>query len=252
MISFQVTPEKHSYMATLPDNFVYVRDINPTILETIRYGTYENFVGRPIRGYGPEAGAILTYPAAQALSRVQEEILVNNFSLVIYDAYRPQKAVNNFITWSQELADQKMQKYYYPRTEKKEFFSLGYLSKQSGHSRGSTVDLTLIPASQTLRKVEDIVSQERTLQDGFKIMYLDDGTLDMGSSFDLFDEASHHDSTLFEAQYLDRRNYLRAVMEKHGFMAYTKEWWHYTLKDEPFPSTYFDFDVGEPRSSLFI
>ncbi|MCC8372318.1 MAG: M15 family metallopeptidase [Rickettsia endosymbiont of Pseudomimeciton antennatum] len=182
---------------------------------------------------------ILTKPAAEALSAVQKELLANGYSLVIYDAYRPQRAVNYFIKWSQDLNDQTTKADYYPYANKEDLFKLGDIAKKSGHTRGSTVDLTIIKSSNVLH---DITITKRKLTDGRSISFLDDGTVDMGSSFDLFDKASYHDSKLISPEHLEKRNYLRAIMKKHGFNEYNKEWWHYTLNNEPFPNTYFDFE----------
>ena len=134
--------------------------------------------------------------------------------------------------------------YYFPRVDKAKVFELGYVSKRSGHSRGSTVDLTLIEYGKALHKVQAL---KRTLLDGSKIQFLDDGTVDMGSSFDLFDPASHFENNLIEETFKKRRAYLKAVMEKHGFKNYANEWWHFTLKNEPYPAdqdnSYFNFTI---------
>ena len=166
--------------------------------------------------------------------------------MVIYDAYRPQDAVNHFMRWSEDPSDQTKKEEYYPRVDKAKVFELGYVAKKSGHSRGSTVDLTLIKNDAQLHPIE---KKERTLLDGFKIFLLDDGTVDMGSSFDLFDKASHYEGNddLIEPQYKQRRTYLKEKMEAHEFNNYSEEWWHYTHKNEPYirseESSYFNFPV---------
>jgi zinc D-Ala-D-Ala dipeptidase len=148
--------------------------------------------------------------------------------------------------WSRDISDQAKKSQYYPRVAKADVFKLGYVSKRSGHSRGSTVDVTLIKKSDSLHPIRE---KTRTLLDGFIITFLDDGTVDMGSSFDLFDAASNYENNLIEKQFKELRTYLKVVMEKHGFKTCThaSEWWHFTLKDEPYPSTedssYFDFVV---------
>ncbi len=223
----------------LPQDFVYVKDINPSIIESLRYYSKENFIGIQIDGYKANR-VILTKQAAEALSNVQQELLKQGYSLVVYDAYRPQRAVDMFITWSQDLNDQVEKSKYYPRVDKSEVFQLGYVTKKSGHTRGSTVDLTIIKLNSVPHEVQ---IEKRYLTDGSQILFLNDGTIDMGSSFDLFDEASHHDTALVKPEFLKMRDYLREIMKKNGFYEYKKEWWHYTLKDEPFPNTYFDFDV---------
>lgn len=230
-------------MSNLLENFVYVRDVDPTIIENMRYTTEYNFVGAPIDGYlAPKA--ILTREAALALSKVQKELLSEGFSLVIYDAYRPQHAVNHFIRWSEDVQDNKTKKEYYPRLEKKDIFAQCYVASKSSHTRGSTVDVTIISTQSTLCAAEDIVAEERVLKDGLRVWFLDDGTVDMGTSFDLFDAASHPGSNIVEQKYLDNRNYLQSKMEKHGFAVHDHEWWHFTLQNEPFSDTYFDFAIS--------
>ena len=223
--------------------FVYLHEIDPTILVSLRYYTDENFVGRPVDGY-KEPVVIMTKQAAQALRKVQKHLKKDGYSLVVYDAYRPQQAVNHFMRWSEDAKDKLKEHHYYPRVEKGKVFDLGYVAKRSGHSRGSTVDLTIIKDGELLHEVQE---QERQLCDGCTITFLNDGTVDMGSSFDLFDEASHTHNNLIEEKCQERRNYLKAIMEQYGFKNYSCEWWHFTLKDEPFAAdkddSYFDFPV---------
>ena len=186
----------------------------------------------------------MTNQAAQALKKVQEAVSKDGYELVVYDAYRPQRAVNHFMRWSEDVADQEKKSQYYPRVNKADVFELGYVAKRSGHSRGSTVDLTLIKQG---RKVQPIVEKSHALVDGYTIKILDDGTIDMGSSFDLFDIASHFKNDLIAQEHKALRAYLKAVMEEHGFKDYAEEWWHFTLKNEPYPASldtsYFDFVI---------
>jgi zinc D-Ala-D-Ala dipeptidase len=223
--------------------FVYLHEIDPTILVSLRYKSNENFLGKPVEGY-KAAVVIMTKQAAQALKKVQKEVKKDGYSLVVYDAYRPQQAVDSFVKWSQDLQDQSKKSYYYPRVDKNKVFDLGYIAKKSGHSRGSTVDLTLIKNGKNLSSIQ---VKKRTLLDGYTIELLDDGTVDMGSSFDLFDTASHSENDLIDKKYKKRRNYLKTVMEKQGFKNYPKEWWHFNLQNEPFTgdqaSSYFNFCV---------
>ncbi len=228
-----------SLATELPKDFIYLKDIDPTIIENLRYFSNENFIGRKIDGYKANR-VILTYKAAIALVKVQQELLKEGYSLVIYDAYRPQRAVNVFMKWSKDSDDQIAKEKYYPDINKADVFKLGYVAEKSGHSRGSTIDLSIIKIGDSLKP---ITLQKRQLKNGSIIPFLDDGTVDMCSSFDLFGEASHHDNNLIETECLDRRNHLRGIMKKNGFNDYQEEWWHYTLKDEPFPDTYFDFVV---------
>lgn len=223
-ISYPLTQE------TRAKGFVYLHEIDPTILVSLRYATDENFVGKPVDGY-KSSKVIMTKQAAEALKKVQASVKKDGYSLVVYDAYRPQEAVDHFMRWSAAIDDQIKESQYYPRVNKKDVFDLGYVAKRSGHSRGSTVDLTLIKLGDSLHKIEE---HDRVLLDGFTIKYLDDGTLDMGSSFDLFDVASHYENKVIGEPYTTRRTYLKNIMEKHGFKNYSEEWWHFTLKNEPY------------------
>lgn len=223
--------------------FVYMHEVDPTILISPRYASRENFVGVPIEGY-KKCEVVITRQAAEALQRVQADVFRDGYSLVIYDAYRPQRAVENFVRWSSDMNNQAQKYQYYPRVNKSDVFELGYIAKRSSHSRGSTVDLTLIKREN---KLHDVRESSRVLLDGFAIKFLDDGTVDMGSSFDLFDVASHYQNELIPAEYMEMRIYLKEVMEKHGFENYAKEWWHFTLKNEPYPASqddsYFNFVI---------
>lgn len=201
----------------LPQGFVYVQDLVPTIKLDMRYATSHNFVGRPIAGY-IRPKAILTGPAAAALAKVQAELQPFGLGLKIFDAYRPQRAVDDFYRWSHDTADTKMKREFYPHLSKGKLFQEKYILTKSGHSRGSTVDLTII-----------------SLKDGRE--------LDMGSGFDLFGSESWPDYPGLPASQRAHRLLLRALMEKHGFAPYFSEWWHFTLKNEPYPETYFDFPV---------
>ncbi len=210
------------YMSTcmsLPDNFVYLEDIDPSIIQDIKYFTHDNFIGRPIAGY-KTARCILTRPAALALAKVQKELQEKSLGLKVFDCYRPQTAVNDFIEWSKDASDQKMKAAYYPRVNKADFFTLGYVGKKSGHTRGSTVDLTIV-------RLEPHQSAKE---------------LAMGTQFDFMDEHSHFLSDHIPAHARENRLLLRNVMQT-DFKPYDIEWWHFTLKNEPFPDTYFDFSV---------
>lgn len=213
----QETPPPFVKAYNLPDGFVYVDDHIPGVRLDIRYFGENNFVGAPVDGYkGPFA--ILTKEAADALAKVQEEVRSLGYTLLIYDAYRPQKAVDHFKRWSQDPSDTKTKADHYPDLEKSRLFKMGYIASRSGHSRGSTVDLTLADAATG-------------------------EPLDMGGPFDFFGEVSHQDTPLITEEQAANRRILKDAMERHGFEAYAKEWWHYTLADEPYPETYFDFDV---------
>lgn len=224
---------------TLPIGFVYIEHIDPTIIQNIMYYNERNFIGTRIDGY-KAARAILTIEAANALKKVQHELKSDGYSLVIYDAYRPKKAVQHFVNWGQDVNDQKMKEGYYPYINKADIFD-GYVSRKSGHSRGSTVDLTIIEIGKEISNPPRML--KRFLKDTRYIPYFDDNTVDMYSSVDLMDKASWHDSDLINEKSLQNRNYLRSIMMKYNFEPYRLEWWHYTLQNEPFKDEYFDFDV---------
>jgi len=201
----------------LPDGFVQALKIIPDLNVELRYFTTHNFVGDTIDGYNANV-LIVTKPTAEALKKVQDELENQNLCLKVYDGYRPQRAVNHFIAWARNLKDTLNKKEFYPFVEKKNLFRDGYIASKSGHSRGSTVDLTIIDGS--------------TLE-----------PLDMGSPYDFFGEPSwveYQDITDAQKQ---NRQLLQKVMIKHGFRNYPQEWWHFTLAGEPFPDTYFDFEV---------
>ncbi|MCR5322297.1 MAG: M15 family metallopeptidase [Lachnospiraceae bacterium] len=199
-------------------DFVLLTDVVPDAILEIRYYSTYNFVGDRIDGY-EEPLAFLTKEAATALKKVSDELNKMGYRLKIFDAYRPQKAVTHFMNWALDLTDTRMKKYFYPELEKDVLFPQGYIAEHSGHSRGSTVDLTLFDMT-TEREV------------------------DMGGTFDYFGELSHPDyKGITEEQYANRM-LLREVMTKYGFKPLVEEWWHFTLEDEPYPDTYFTFPVN--------
>ncbi len=200
-----------------PEGFVYIKDVIPSITIEPRYLGTNNFIGSPIDGYESD-NYILTIEAAEALKDVQADLKTDGLGLKVYDAYRPQKAVDHFVRWAKDLEDTKMKDQYYPDVDKSKLFEKGYIAAKSGHSRGSTVDLTLIQLG-------------------------DNSELDMGTLYDLFGPESHPDYKELEPKQWFNRKYLQDVMEKHGFKHLPEEWWHFTLKDEPYPNTYFDFDI---------
>jgi len=199
-----------------PANFVYLRDVIPDIVEDVRYYSSDNFVGEPIPGY-EAAKLILTMDAALALQQVQKYLQIIDLRLKVFDAYRPKKAVNFFKEWAQNAQDIRQQAVYYPNLDKSQIFAGGYLVEFSSHSRGSTVDLTII--------------------DGAGI------ELDMGTCFDFFDRKSWTASAEVTAQQRANRMLLRTVMQLHGFVPMDEEWWHFTLRNEPYPDKWFDFPV---------
>lgn len=201
-------------------DFTLLADAVPDAILEIRYYSTYNFVGDRIDGY-EQPTALLTKEAAAALKEVSDDVVSKGYRLKIYDAYRPQKAVNHFIDWAKNLEDTRMKEYFYPDLDKSVLFSQGYIAERSGHSRGSTVDLTLFD-----------------MKTGKEV--------DMGGTFDFFGVQSHPDYTdgITKKQY-NNRMLLRDAMLAHGFKPLEEEWWHFTLKDEPFPDTYFTFPVSE-------
>ena len=193
-----------------------------------------------MNGYDSNKRVILTKEAALALKKAQEIFYKDGFSIVVYDAYRPQMAVDDFVNWAKDQNDKKMKAIFYPRVDKNKLFELGYISQKSSHTRGSTVDLSIIEINKKLHLTKEI---SRKLKDGYKIVNSDDGTLDMGSSFDLFDKASHYKNDLISAEHKLHRSYLKSVMENCGFNSYPEEWWHFTLVKEPFPNKYYNFPI---------
>lgn len=223
----------------LPEGFVFLKNVDPFIIENQRYFTKHNFVGKPISSYlSPHI--ICTKEAAENLKNANIEFKKLGYQLVVYDGYRPQRAVNEFMDWAKDQTQTKNKKYYYPNLSKSAIFPKGYVSEKSAHSRGSTFDLTLIKLG---KKIKPIIYSYRKLKSSEEIHFLDDGTVDMGSSWDLFHEVSAHQSKLIDSFHGSMRDKLKEVMEKNHFKAYEKEWWHYTLEKEPFPDTYFDFII---------
>ena len=201
-----------------PSGFVLLADYVPNIVQEIRYHSTYNFIGERIDGY-EDPCALLTKEAARALKEVSNEMIVQGYRLKVFDAYRPACAVKHFILWGIEDQDIRMKPYFYPELEKQELFAKGYIARQSSHSRGSTVDLTLLD-----------------MKTGKEV--------DMGSPFDLFSEISHPDCRdVTEEQYANRM-ILQKVMVRNGFIPLSCEWWHFTLKNEPYPDTYFGFPVS--------
>lgn len=199
-------------------DFVLLSEAVPDAILEIRYYSTYNFVGDRINGY-EEPCALLTKEAATALRKASDEVVSKGYRLKIYDAYRPQKAVTHFMNWAKDVSDTRMKKYFYPELDKSVLFDQGYIAEKSGHSRGSTVDLTLF----------DMNTEKE---------------LDMGGTFDYFGELSHPDYKQITAEQYENRMILRDAMLANGFKPLDEEWWHFTLKDEPFPDTYFTFPVS--------
>jgi len=201
----------------VPDNFIYLAEVIPYVEFDLRYYSDNNFIGQPIPGYHGNA-LIVSLQSAIALKKVQQDLAYSNFALKFFDAYRPQQAVDYFVRWANDPDDIRMKAQYYPNVDKDELIPKGFIAAKSSHSRGSTVDVTII-----------------SLENGQE--------LDMGTPFDLFDQKSWPSDTTVSVQQRANRQLLRSVMSKHGFAGLEEEWWHFTLFDEPYPDTYFDFPV---------
>lgn len=208
---------QNSDKTSIPEGIVNVNDIIPDLDVELRYHTDNNFVGDTIHGYKANK-LFLTKQAAEALRKVQYDLQSQNLCLLVYDGYRPQRAVNHFIEWAKDLNDTIKKSQFYPNVEKRHLFREEYIATRSGHSRGSTVDLTIMDGNTNK-------------------------PLDMGSPYDFFGKeswVSHDDLT---EEQLKNRQLLQSVMKKYNFRNYPKEWWHFTLRWEPFPKTYFDFVI---------
>ena len=201
-----------------PSGFVLLSDHVPNIIQEIRYYSTYNFIGERIDGY-EEPCAILSIEAARALKAVSNELFVQGYRIKVFDAYRPACAVKQFVLWGIEDQDIRMKPYFYPDLQKQDLFAEGYIAKLSSHSRGSTVDLTLLD-----------------MKTGKEV--------DMGSPFDLFSEKSHPDYRGITDEQFENRMLLQHVMVRNGFVPIDCEWWHFTLKNEPYPDTYFEFPVS--------
>ncbi|MET9863594.1 M15 family metallopeptidase [Streptomyces smyrnaeus] len=229
-----------------PEEFVALRDVAPTIRQDIRYFTEHNFVGERIDGYRRPM-CIVTEDTAKALARAQRSLLRRGYTLKVYDCYRPQRAVDHFVRWAKDLDDEKMKREFYPRVEKNRLFEDGYIAEKSGHSRGSTVDITVVelPAKPTrpYRPGEPLVPCYAPQEERFP-----DNSVDMGTGFDCFDTLSHTDDPRITEEQRANRQLLKTTLERQGFTNLPEEWWHFTHKPETFPDTYFDFPVS--RHSL--
>jgi D-alanyl-D-alanine dipeptidase len=198
--------------------FVFLDEILRGVRWDAKYATWNNFTGRPVDGY--EVNRIAgTYELALALTAVQKRAAAIGCGLLFWDAYRPRRAVNCFLRWAEQREDGRTKERYYPNIDRSEMISKGYVALKSSHSRGSAVDLTLYR--------------------------LDTGApVPMGGDFDLMDESSHHATKRIPRTEAQNRRILRSVMESCGFEAYSREWWHYVLRNEPYPDSYFDFPIA--------
>ncbi|GAA2480064.1 M15 family metallopeptidase [Winogradskya humida] len=233
--------------SSLPPGFVVVSQRDPSILHDIRYATAHNFLGRPVAGY-QEPLCILTRAAATALSKAQREVRRQGYTLKVYDCYRPQRAVNDFIAWAEDLDDTLTKAEFYPTLDKSVLFDLGYIAERSGHSRGSTLDLTLVklPPKPQRPYIPGEPLQPCTNPVGARFP---DNSITMGTGYDCFDTLANTLDPRITGAPLANRLKLKQAMTNAGFTNFDLEWWHYTLAGEPYPDTYFDFPVASAHSA---
>jgi D-alanyl-D-alanine dipeptidase len=225
-----------------PRGFVELDNVDPTILHDMRYLTRHNFMGRRVDGYRDPV-CILQRRAARALSKAQDALRPKGLSLKVYDCYRPQRAVDQFVRWAANPADDKMKREFYPHVDKSRLFDDGYIASRSGHSRGSTVDLTLVrlPAAHQprwTRKRFGLVPCYAPRRKRYP-----DNSVNMGTAYDCFDPRAHTLAPRITGRPRRNRLLLKRTMEAAGFEDYANEWWHFTIAGERYPDRYFDFPV---------
>jgi len=210
-------------MITLNSDFVFLDEILRGVRWDSKYATWDNFTGKPVDGYEVNR-IVVSYALADALRKAKERASALGYGLLIWDGYRPQRAVNCFLHWAAQPEDGRTKENYYPNIDRSEMISKGYVASKSGHSRGCSVDLTLYRLGTN-------------------------GLVPMGSSFDFMDERSHHTSEVIPSDEAENRQLLRSIMEYSGFEPFVYEWWHYALKNEPYPNSYFDFPISNETIS---
>lgn len=236
--------------AQVPEEFVDVADVNGNIRVEMRYFSEWNFTGRLVPGYESNR-CLLVKEAAQALSKVQERLEKTGHGLLVFDCYRPQKAVKSFVDWTKSRDDQKMKESFFPDEPKTKLVARGYIDSLSGHSRGGTVDLTIVKTSaipiaggaSAPSAAEKLVFQESVGDCRTPKNIEATGQLDMGTNYDCFSELAQTGSAKISKEAQANRRLLKSAMEKAGFVNYPKEWWHYTLRNEPFKDRAFDFNI---------
>ncbi len=220
------------------EKFSYIAQIDPSIIINIRYGGNENILGRSMKGYS-KSQPFLTKEAAKALSAAQADLVMLGYSLVLYNAYIPLRSYNDLEDWSHSL-DAGEKDEYYPNLTKSELIMQNYIKEKKHHTRGSTVDVSIIALDKVLKN--PCTAEKRNYHNNVTILYLDDNTVDMGSSYDLFDPISEPNCPLISKRAKRNRQMLRKVMEENGFIANKKFWWQYSFSREPYLDTNFDFD----------
>lgn len=234
------SPEPTPEVERAPSGFVPLHDVDPSIIEEIRYATPHNFTGDPVPGYD-EPMCVVTRPLAEALHAAQQRFTAQGYSLKVYDCYRPRRADSRFVAWAKDVDDQRMKDEFYPGLDKSRLFADGYIAERSGHSRGSSVDLTLVrlPARPQRPYVPGEPLTSCTAEQRFP-----DNGVDMATGYDCFDSLSHTDDPRVTGEARENRDLLRDVLTSVGLKNYAYEWWHFNLTSEPFPDQYFDFPVN--------
>ena len=240
ILIFFLAISSQKFAQDIPIGFVEIRKVIPDIVLDLRYFTSHNFLGVPVEGYEAEK-CYITKAAADSLSKIQAELRKFNLSLKVYDAYRPQRAVNHFVRWANDLSDTLTKKEFYPTLDKSRLFVDGFIAEKSGHSRGSTVDLTIVPIPLPFQPDFEVENQCECFESTEKRFR--DNTIDMGTGFDCFNDLSHTENPNLSIEQRANRLLLKSLMDKYGFKSITEEWWHFTLRNEPYPSTYFDFEI---------
>ena len=230
--------------AELPEGFAYLSAVDPTILQDIRYAGSHNFFGRPVPGY-EAAACILAQRAAEALRDIQDRLREMALSLKVYDCYRPARAVEAFATWAESEGGEETKAEFYPDIDKSELFTLGWLARRSGHSRGSAVDVTLVALPPPVQRAY-ASGEPLTRCDAPRAERFPDNSLNFGTGYDCFSEKSYTADTSIGGEAIENRELLLRVMRDAGFRNYHREWWHFDFSAEPFPETYFDFPVTAP------
>jgi D-alanyl-D-alanine dipeptidase len=231
--------------AEMPKDFVYLSDIDPSIEQDMRYAGADNFTGRKVPGYdAPEC--VLVRQAAEALKAVQADVKAKGLSLKVYDCYRPAQSVAAFVAWAKAPDDPDSKAVHYPALAKSELFPQGYIAAVSSHSRGATMDLTLVPLHGAAQPEANGNALGACTAPA--AMREADTSIDMGTAFDCFDVKANTAVPGLSTEQQQNRQELFEAMARHGFKNLDKEWWHYTLESEPYPDTVFDFPI-EPRDT---
>ncbi len=244
-----VFAENIVFMSTQkPDDIKDIKKYLPQVQVDMRYYGEHNFVGRPISGYKAPI-CLLTMRAINALEKVEHELLLMGLTLKVYDCYRPQQAVGDFASWAKDIKDNKMKDEFFPNVDKQNLFKDGYIAYKSAHSRGSTLDVTIVPVDSVIpayKPGQKLISCTDRIETRFS-----DNSLDFGTGFDCFSLISHPQYIALSEQVKANRLLLMTLMQHAGFVGIEQEWWHFTLKNEPYPNTYFNFPIEDPQQNKY-